>query len=193
MAAKPRILAFAGSARKGSYNKMLVKIAAEGARNAGAEVTVIDLKDFPLAVFNQDDEDEKGIPENAMKLKELFKSHQGLLISSPENNSSVSALLKNTLDWVSREAEGEMPLACFTGKVAALISASPGGLGGLRGLVHIRSILGNINVLVLPDQMAIPKAHEAFAEDGSLKDAKQKKGIEKIGAKLAAILLKLAE
>jgi len=193
MIVKPRILAFAGSARKGSYNKMLVKIAAEGARSAGAEVTVIDLKDFPLPVYNQDDEDEKGIPENAMKLKELFKSHQGLLISSPENNSSVTALLKNTLDWVSREAEGELPLACFTGKVAALVSASPGGLGGLRGLVHIRSILGNINVLVLPDQIAIPKAHEAFAEDGSLKDTKQKKGVEKIGAKLAGILMRLAE
>jgi chromate reductase len=193
MSAKPKILAFTGSARKGSYNKLFVKIAAEGARNAGAEVTVIDLKDFPLSVYNQDDEDEKGIPENAMKLKELFKSHQGLLISSPENNSSVSALLKNTLDWVSREAEGELPLACFTGKVAALVSASPGGLGGLRGLVHLRAMLGNINVLVLPDQMALPKAHEAFAEDGSLKDAKQKKGAERVGAKLAKILSKLAE
>jgi chromate reductase len=193
MSAKPKILAFAGSARKGSYNKLLVKIAAEGARNAGADVTIIDLQDFPLPVYNQDDEEEKGIPENGMKLKELFKTHQGLLISSPENNSSVTALLKNTLDWVSREADGETPLACFTDKVAALVSASPGGLGGLRGLVHLRAILGNINVLVLPDQMALPKAHEAFAEDGSLKDAKQKKGAERVGAKLAKILLKLAE
>jgi chromate reductase len=193
MSAKPKILAFAGSARKGSYNKLLVKIAAEGARNAGADVTIIDLQDFPLSVYNQDDEEEKGIPENGMKLKELFKTHQGLLISSPENNSSVTALLKNTLDWVSREADGETPLACFTDKVAALVSASPGGLGGLRGLVHLRAILGNINVLVLPDQMALPKAHEAFAEDGSLKDAKQKKGVERVGTKLAKILLKLAE
>lgn len=186
-----KILAFAGSARKGSYNKMLVKVAVEGARRAGAEVTLIDLLDFPLPVYNQDDEEEKGLPENALKLKELFKAHQGLLISSPENNSSVSALLKNTIDWVSRTAEGERPLACFIDKVAALVSASPGGLGGLRGLVHLRAILSNINVLVLPDQMAVGKAEEAFAEDGSLKDAKQKNGIEKIGAKLARILEKL--
>src|SRR5437660_769473 len=141
MAAK--ILAFAGSAKKDSYNKKLVAIAVEGARAAGAEVTLIDLKDYPLPIMDEDLEKE-GTPANATKLKELFKAHDALLIASPEYNSSITPLLKNTIDWVSRPAPGEKPLAAYTGKVALLIAASPGGFGGLRGLVTVRSILGNI-------------------------------------------------
>ena len=95
-----------------------------------------------------------------------------MLLACPEYDSSITAVLKNTIDWVSRPREGEPPLAAFTGKVAALMSASPGALGGLRGLVHIRSILGNIGVTVLPNQIAVPKAMEAFDADGSLKDAR---------------------
>ena len=121
-----------------------------------------------------------------------MKSHQGFLISCPEYNSSITGILKNTIDWASREAPGEGPLVCFRGKTAALLSASPGGLGGLRGLVHVRSILGNIGVLLLPDQVAIPKAHEAFQPDGALKDPKQQAAVEKLGASLAAFLKKLA-
>src|SRR5882724_2223682 len=95
----PKILAFAGSARTASFNKRLVRIAVAGAQAAGAEVTLIDLRDFPLPVMDQDLEEREGLPENARKLKELFLQHQGLLISSPENNSSMSALFKNTIDW----------------------------------------------------------------------------------------------
>jgi len=191
MSQQPRILAFAGSARTDSFNKKLIRIAVDGARAAGADVTLIDLREYPMPLYDGDCEKEKGVPENGVKLKKLFIEHHGLLISSPEYNSSISPLLKNTIDWVSRPAPGEPPLVAFTGKVAALLSASPGALGGLRGLVTVRSILGNIGVIVLPDQTAVSKAGEAFNSDGSLKDAKQQAGIEKLGATLASFLVKL--
>lgn len=188
---KPRILAFAGSARKESFNARLVRSAAEGARSAGADVTVLDLNDYPLPLFDQELEQEQGMPENAATVKQLFLDHDGLLIASPEYNSSITPLLKNTIDWVSRSAEGEAPLAAYRGKVAALMAASPGGLGGLRGLVHVRSILSSIGVIVLPDQIAIPRAYEAFENDGQLKDQKKQSSIEGLGRSLTEILGKL--
>jgi len=187
----PRILAFASSTRRESFNKKLVAIAAQGAREAGAEVTLIDLKDFPLPLFDQDLEAEQGMPENGKKLKKLFIDHDGLLIASPEYNSSFPAVLKNAIDWVSRPAPGEPSLVAFRGKVAILMSAGPGALGGLRGLVHLRSILGNLGVIVLPDQIALAKAHEAFQPDGSLVDAKRQAGVEGLGKTLASFLAKL--
>lgn len=188
---QPKILAFAGSSRRESLNKKLVKVAAQGASAAGADVTYIDLADYPLPIFDEDREQEEGVPENATKLKELFKSHDGLLISCPEYNSSITALLKNTIDWLSRRVPDEAPLECFKGKVAALMSASPGALGGLRGLVHVRSILGNIGVIVVPQQRAISKAHEAFADDGSLKDSSQQDEVSDLGKTVAELLQKI--
>jgi chromate reductase, NAD(P)H dehydrogenase (quinone) len=190
MASPLRILAFAGSARKGSFNKMLVRVAAAGARAAGAEVTLVELEDYALPLFNQDDEAEHGLPENARKLKDLMLSHQGFLISSPEYNSSITPLLKNTIDWASRPVAGEPPLACFDGKAALLISASPGALGGMRALVHVRAILGNIGTHVLPGTISISQAHEAFNEDGSLKDPAKQQRVEKLAADLARFLRK---
>jgi NAD(P)H-dependent FMN reductase len=143
-------------------------------------------------LYDGDHEEREGLPENAKKLKQIFLANDGLLISSPEYNSGISGVLKNAIDWVSRtETDDEKPLCCFLGKVAALMSASPGALGGLRGLVQVRAILGNIKVLVLPDQIAVSKAYEAFNPDGSLKDAKQHTAVEKLGATLAATLAKL--
>jgi NAD(P)H-dependent FMN reductase len=188
----PKILAFAGSTREDSYNKKLVKIAAEGAKVAGAEITYVDLRDLPMPIYDEDLEAKEGLPENARKFKELLKAHQGLLIASPEYNSSITAVLKNAIDWASRPEPGEPMLAAFTGKVAAIMSASPGGLGGLRGLIHVRSILSSINVLVLPDQKAISSAFQAFDEEGKLKDPKQQESVEQLGSKLATILAKLA-
>lgn len=187
MAAK--ILAFAGSARRDSFNKKLVRVAARGAEQAGAEVTLIDLADYPLPVYEGDLE-QQGTPENVAKLKELFKAHDGLLLSCPEYNSSITPLLKNTIDWVSRPAEGEPMLAAYQGKVAALLAASPGGLGGLRGLVTVRSILSNIGVVVLPQQYALSKAHEAFEGD-EITDERQRGAVEAIGAELANFLGRL--
>jgi chromate reductase len=192
MGTAPRILAFAGSARSGSFNKRLVAIAAAAARAAGADVTLIDLRDYPLPLYDGDLEEREGIPANARKLKDLFLANQGLLISAPEYNSSITPLLKNTIDWVSRPVAGEAPLNCFDGKVAALMSASPGALGGLRGLVHVRAILQNIRVLTIPEQVAVPNAAEAFAPDGSLNDAKQHAAVQGCGAALARTISKLS-
>jgi chromate reductase len=189
--AKPKILAFAGSTRVDSFNKKLVKIAAAGAMESDVDVTVIDLRDFAMPLYDGDLEQKEGLPSNARKLKDLMLSHQGFLIASPEYNSSISGVLKNMIDWVSRPSEGEEPLACFKGKVAGIMSASPGGLGGLRGLVHVRAILENIYVLVIPDQLAISKAHEVFNADGTLKDKKQEEQVKRIGAGVAKLLIKL--
>jgi chromate reductase len=188
---KPKILAFAGSTRSDSFNKKLIKIGADGAINVGVEVTFIDLRDFPMPLYDGDLEQQEGLPANTRKLKDLMLTHQGFLISSPEYNSSISGVLKNTIDWTTRQTEGESPLACYKGKIAGLMSASPGGLGGLRGLVHIRSILENIGVLVIPDQVAIAKAHEAFNSDGTLKNKTQEEQVKNIGASVAKILIKL--
>ena len=188
----PKILAFAGSARQDSFNKKLVQIAVAGALAEGVAVNYVDLRDYPMPLYDQDLEAATGLPDTVLQFKELMKSHQGLLIAAPEYNSSITPLLKNTIDWVSRPEPGESPLAltCFQDKVAAIMSTSPGGLGGLRGLFHVRSILSSIGVLVLPDQKAIPKAYEAFTEDGNLKDDKQQAAITALGSKLAMVLLK---
>jgi NAD(P)H-dependent FMN reductase len=188
-----KILAFAGSARQGSYNKKLVKIAVEGAKAAGAEVTYIDFRDLPLPLYDEDLEAAEGIPENALKLKGLMKVHQGFLIACPEYNSSITPLLKNAIDWASRPEPNEPPLAlvCFKEKTAVLISASPGGLGGLRGLSHVRSILSSIGVLVLPDQKAIGSAYQAFDENDNLKDEFQQAAIVQLGSKLATVTAQL--
>lgn len=191
MSTTPRILAFAGSLRKGSFNKQLVKIAATGASSAGAEVTTIDLRDFALPVFDEDLEAAEGLPENGRKLKELFRANDGLLISSPEYNSSIPAVLKNAIDWVSRPEPDTPPLDCFSGKVAGIMATSPGGLGGIRCLVHLRSILGSIQVTMIPDQVAIPAAHDAFGDDGKLKNERKNGAVEDIGKKVAVMLGKL--
>jgi len=187
-----RILAFAGSARKDSFNKQLIRIAARGAEQAGVPCSVIDLRDYTLPVYDADLEEQDGLPEPARKLRELFAAHQGLLISAPEHNSSISALLKNTIDWVTRSPDAKPDISCFRGKWCALLAASPGSLGGLRGLVTVRSLLGNIGVTVLPHQLAVPQAHKAFGPDGELIDEAQRKRAEEVGAELARVLRKLS-
>lgn len=186
-----KILAFAGSARQDSFNKKLVKIAVEGAKAAGAEVTYLDFRDLSLPLYDEDLETALGLPENALKLKALMKAHQGFMIACPEYNSSITPLLKNAIDWASRSEPGEPPLVCFKEKSAVLMSASPGGLGGLRGLGHVRSILSSIGMLVLPDQKAIGSAYQAFDENDNLKDESQQAAIMQLGSKLATVTAKL--
>ena len=190
--ANVRILGFSGSLRAGSFNTKLAAIALKGAQSTGAEVRQINLRDYPLPVFDEDLEAQSGLPENAKKLKELMKAHQGVVVACPEYNSSITAALKNMIDWVSRPAPGEKSLECFTGKVYGLLAASPGALGGLRGLVTVRSILSNIGVIVLPDQVAVSKAHEAFDTAGQLKDAAMQKRVEDVGAAVARTAAKLS-
>ena len=181
----PRILAFAGSTRTDSFNKKLVNIAAEGARSVGAELSLIDLREFPMPLFDQDDEANSGLPANAERLRDAVLVHDGILLASPEYNGSVSAVLKNAIDWISRPHPDN--IAPFSGKTAAILSASPGRLGGLRGLVHIRAILTNLNVLVLPAQIAIETAHEAF-DDKSLVDPQRDSAVRRLGAELTETL-----
>ncbi len=169
-----KLLFFAGSARKESMNKKLAKLAADMAQDAGAQVTHIDLKDFEMPLYDGDVEAQNGIPENAKKLKQLFVEHDGFFIASPEYNSSMPPLLKNTLDWISRpHEEKEASLIAFNGKIAALGAVSPGGLGGLRGLVPLRMMLGNIGVTVVPSQVAVGSGFQAFDENEHLKDDRQ--------------------
>ena len=183
----PRILAFAGSARAASFNKKLITAAAQAGRQAGAQVTQIDLADFPLPIYHGDLEANEGLPDNARKLKDTFLGHDALMIASPEYNSGYSALLKNTIDWVSRPVKGEPALACFAGKTALIMSASPGALGGLRGLVQLRSVLSNISVLVLPEQVAISKADSAFGPDGAILDAATRDRLAAAASRLASV------
>lgn len=192
MADPPRILAFAGSAREGSLNKKLARVAAQAAREAGGEVTLIDLNEYPMPLYHGDLEAREGVPPKARELKALFLSHQALLVVSPENNASVPAMLKNTLDWVSRPDGGQSGLVPYQGKVAALLAASPGALGGLRGLVHLRQILMTLNVLVLSEQFALSRANEAFADDGSLKDPRQRASVAGVARRLVEVTSRLA-
>lgn len=179
-----KIIAMTGSLRADSWNTKLARIAADAARSAGADVTFVELRDFPMPLYNQEIEDSTGMPEHAQRLKDLFKANQGVLISAPEYNSSITGALKNAIDWISRPAPNESPLAAFDGKIAGLMSASPGALGGLRGLVTVRSILSNIKVLVLPDQFALTQAHEAFDADGTLTNEHALKQVTAIAGKV---------
>lgn len=182
----PRILAFGGSLRRESFNQRLAAIAAAGAREAGADVTVIALRDFPLPMYDFDLQAAGGLPPEAKRLKALFREHHGLIIASPEYNSSFSAALKNAIDWISRsESNEEPPLVAFREKTAVLCAASPGALGGLRGLVPLRMLLANIGVTVLPDQVTVPNASSAFTADGRVSDEKLDARVRALGATLA--------
>jgi len=191
MAHEIKVLGISGSLRKGSYNTLLVKSVLAGAAAAGAQTTYLDLRELALPVFDEDLEASGPVPEGVRRLKDALRAHHGLVIASPEYNSSLTAALKNAIDWATRPEPGQPPLSCFNGKVAGLVAASPGALGGLRGLVHLRAILGNINVLVLPQQIAVPKAHEAFGEGGVLKDGAQRASVEAVGAAVYSTALKL--
>lgn len=182
-----RVLAFAGSVRKASMNRRLGLAAAGGARAAGAEVTWLELAEHPLPLYDGDLEAGSGIPAEVMALKDIFDAHDALLIACPEYNSSVTPLLKNTLDWVSRPVQGRPPLHAFQGKVAGLVAGSGGALGGLRGLVHVRQILGNIGVIVVPEQRAVTVKPEMFGDDGAVVDDMVRQSLELVGRRVALV------
>lgn len=181
----PRILVVGGSLRAASYNQKLAALAAGHARAAGAEVTLIALRDFRMPLFDEDLEAEEGMPENAARLKALFAANDGLIIASPEYNSGMTAALKNAIDWVSRATEqNEPPLSVLGGKTAAILAASPDGYGGARSLAQLRILLENIRITVLPDQVTVAKAHEAFDAEGNLLDPALSDAVKTLAVKL---------
>lgn len=185
--AAPRLLFIAGSSREKSWNKRLAQLGEKIADANGIAGTFADLGDYPMPIYNGDDELREGPPENARKLKALMKVHSGIFIASPEYNASFSPLLKNALDWVSHvRDEGETPLEVYKTRVFALGAASPGGMGGLRGLSQLRLVLEiGLGALVLPDQFAVPRAVEAFDENGHLKNKDSQETFKLLIQKLA--------
>jgi NAD(P)H-dependent FMN reductase len=175
----PRILAFSGSARRQSFNRRFLAVAVQAARDAGAEVTLLDLNEVALPLYHGDLEDEQGLPANAVALIEQIERHHGLLIASPEYNSMITPLLKNTLDWATRGEENP-----FIGKVAAVISASPGAYGGVRSLQLAQQWLLKLGCHVVPGQTTLPHADKAFDVDGRLIEPRAMKAVETIAAAL---------
>lgn len=188
-----RLLAFAGSARRDSFNKRLLVHLVEGARAAGAEVTRVDLRDWPMPLYDGDLEQGSGLPETVVSLKALMREHDGLLLACPEYNGSITPLLKNTIDWCTRKAGDEGPLVCFRGKAGGLSSASPGALGGLRSLTVVRMLLGGLGMHLWPDHVAVGMAASAFDAEGRLVDAKRRAAVEAVGAGTAELARRLRD
>jgi len=183
-----KLLILSGSIRNGSYNTRLARLALELALSKGAKTELIDLAEYPLPLFNADEEAEHGVHENAIRLKAKFVQADGFFIASPEYNSSMTPLLKNTLDWISRKhEENEAPLIAYADKAGAISGASPGALGAIRALVPLRLLLSNLGVNLVGRQLAIPKAREAFDDDSKLVSAFHRSMLDKIITSLIRI------
>jgi len=185
MKVRPRILVFAGSSRTGSIHRKLARAAAAALMGMGVEVTLADLRDYAMPLYDGDLEAAEGLPEAARRFRELVRSHEGMVIASPEYNGSFSALLKNTIDWVSRPDTGEPPVAVFRGKAAALIATSPGPGGGRRGLRHLQELLEMIGVQVVGTQ-AIPRYGEAVDSEGNLLRAEDREAMARLVEEVVA-------
>ena len=168
----PKILVIPGSLRTGSHNERLAALAAKELALAEGEVTRISLADYPLPLFDADFAADSGLPRHAIQLRRMIEAHAGIFITSPEYSASVSPLLKNAIDWVSRVREGGEPTyAAFKGRVFAIGSASPGSGGGLRSLIALRQVLElGCGALVIPEMISVPRADQAFDEMDNLKD-----------------------
>jgi chromate reductase len=182
-----RLLFFSGSTRTGSLNRALAAYAHRTALAKGHSAELIDLADYPMPIYNADLQNNEGIPENTRKLKAKIGEYPGVFIAAPEYNASVPALLKNTLDWLSRiKDEGEQPLQLFKTRAFAISSASPSMHGGARGLIALRQVLAiGLQALVLPEQFAISQANKAFDDAGEPKDEIVKKTVGGILDRLA--------
>ncbi len=186
-----KILAFSGSTRRNSYNQAVVECAAQAAKDAGAEVTVINLADYAMPIFNEDEEAEYGIPERAQAFKQLMIEHDGILIASPEYNSSYPAVLKNAIDWASRKAGDEPVLAAYKQKVVGLMAASPGALGGMRVLVVLRMLMQNLSCIVAPAQVAVGNVADKLDESSAISDEKTKKQLANLAKQVVDLATKL--
>lgn len=188
-----RLVALAGSARKESLNKTLARWAGRYAEGLGAQVTFVDLDEFDIPVYHGDLEEASGVPEDARRLRGVLEAADGLILASPEYNGSLTPLLKNVIDWTSRP-DGDTPgLAAWRGKTAALLAASPGALGGLRGLAHLRDILSGIGVFVLPTQCAVSRADEVFDSGDDVTDERVRGLLESTLSDLVSTTEKLRD
>ena len=187
MTQDPRLLFLSGSARTHSYNKRLARLGADIAHANGITSTFADLGDYPMPLYDGDDDAAGKLPDNARKLLALMQVHTGIFIASPEYNASISPLLKNALDWVSRiRDDGSAGLEVFKSRVFALGAASPGGTGGMRGLVTVRTVLEmGLGAVVLPDQVLLPRAATAFDDHGHLADKEAQDRYKVVIQKLA--------
>lgn len=175
----PRVLAMAGSLRRGSFNKQLIRVGAEALRQAGAEVDLLELNDVAMPPYDGDMEDASGLPPGAAAFKRRLAWADGFLFSSPEYNHSIPGTFKNAIDWASRGDED-----VFSGKVAALMAASPGGAGGMRMMPHLRQVLTALDVWLLPTQVTLAKASEAFQADGSLSSSRNAQQVQALAEAL---------
>jgi len=180
-----KVIALAGSLKEHSFNRQFLEVAGSLLAEQGVEVEYVDLRDYDVPLFSEDLEAE-GLPDGVYRLKRLFLQSDGLLLASPEYNGSISGVLKNAIDWISRPSEGVAMGEAFQGKVAALLAASPSPLGGLRGLSHARDVLFNLGTVVLPGWVTLPAAYSAFDEQGKLND-------EQITQRVTDLVSRLAE
>jgi NAD(P)H-dependent FMN reductase len=183
----PKILVFAGSIRSGSFNARLAALAAKELALIGAEVTRISLEDYPLPIYDGDDEAKSGAPAHARSLKAMMAAHQGVFIASPEYNASITPLLKNTIDWISRVRErGEPPLAVFKDRAFAIGGASDSAYGAMRSLMALRQVLElGCGALVIPEQITVFRASEAFDEMDNLKEERAAASLKRVAQRLA--------
>jgi len=180
-----KIIALGGSLRRNSWNQRIAEVAAEGAAQAGASVTIIRLADYPMPVFSQDDEAANGPSDDVLALRTMFREHDGVLLGVPEHNGGPPAALKNAIDWLSRPQDGFGRLDCFQGKVCALVSASPGHLGGVRGLPVTQTILSGIGMYVIPTHRCVGQVHTCFDADCTMIDDATRDALHHVGASLA--------
>ena len=188
MANPPRILAFSGSARRDSLNRKLLAVVVEAVRAVGGDVTLLDLNEYSLPLYHGDLEDKEGLPPNAQKLIELVLAHDAVLIASPEYNSQITPLLKNTIDWCTRGDENPL-----RGKAAAVVSASPGMFGGIRSMTMARQLLTHLGCYVVPAQCVLPNADKAFDANGRLTDMRTQKAVIAVANDIVRVAAKLAE
>lgn len=190
--ASPKILAFGGTTREGSWNKKLARAAADYARDAGAEATFADLRDYPMPLYDGDLEAADGKPATARQWKQLMVAHDGFLIATAEYNRSMTGALKNAIDWASRADDNDpRPVPAFRGKTVALMSASPGAFGGMRALYHVHDVLYALGCTIHPTQLAVPKVHEIFGDDGAITDGRMAEKVKSLAAGLVDLTLRM--
>lgn len=161
--------------RKGSFNRKLIRVAADVARGKGADVDLADFRDFDMPLYDGDVEASSGLPEGGLELKRRAEAADALLLSTPEYNHSTPGTLKNAIDWLSRVKPS--PLA---GKAALLLSASPSPFGGVRAVLATRTPLERLGLIVYWDTFSLPKAQSAFDDGGGLVDPQNRELLENV-------------